>query len=145
MRRPNREFVQNNLEYVTYESWVWFDQLLFQKPYFSTQVRYFSRDIGPLNRVKITPGQTADERLLGQEEVPTRKLIDYPDTDDPHFCGYMAGPHSSLGDWDSSSAASSAARESLIEAAGINIPRADFVLRVLAVYLIQAAVLRPGR
>jgi hypothetical protein len=70
----------------------------------------------------------------------------HPAIDDWHFCGYgtyrMPKPNEPLPDptgvaaWNDDGAASSAARQILTEAAGIEIPTADFVAKVLAIYLL---------
>lgn len=59
-----------------------------------------------------------------------------PDLDDWHFLGYHASQQSGVAAWNDSGPASEAARQALTEAAGIEIPRADFVMKVLAVYLL---------
>lgn len=81
----------------------------------------------------------------------------HPATDDWHFCGYgsrrLTGPMQiptafnpnpdpeppepvGVAAWNDQGAASKAAGEILTEAAGIEIPTADFVAKVLAVYLL---------
>jgi hypothetical protein len=85
----------------------------------------------------------------------TTKL--HPEIDDWHFCGYGSRRETSVitrvnplspneqreppepvgvAAWNDQGAASKAAREILTEAAGIEIPTADFVAKVLAVYLL---------
>jgi hypothetical protein len=59
-----------------------------------------------------------------------------PDIDDWHLAGYHSSPLSGVAGWNDEGAASAAAREALTEAAGIQIPRAEFVMQVLAVYLL---------
>lgn len=59
-----------------------------------------------------------------------------PGIDDWHFLGYESSVPSGVAAWNDQGAASEAARQSLTEAAGIEIPRADFVMKVLAVYLL---------
>jgi hypothetical protein len=78
------------------------------------------------------------------EDPYARTVVDtttvHPELDDWHFLGYHASPLSGVAAWNDSGPASLAARQALTEAAGIEIPRADFVMKVLAIYL---AVLVP--
>jgi hypothetical protein len=60
----------------------------------------------------------------------------HPPIDDWHFLGYESTFDSGVAAWNDQGAASLAARQALTEAAGIEIPRADFVIKVLAVYLL---------
>ncbi len=81
-----------------------------------TTTRYFTRDAGP-----ISNQQTVDE-------------------DTPRFDWHLDGsvPHaaSGLGGWNDKSGPSTLAHAALQQAAGISIPKATFVLSVLAVYLV---------
>ena len=118
-------------------------------------LRYFTRDIGyptgqarpdyayqPQRPVEV-PGISQAQRMAmaqfgGMEEetpIPDTSGL-HPDLDDWHFCGYHSAPQSGVAAWSDHGAASAAARTALTEAAGIEIPRADFVLKVLAVYLL---------
>lgn len=88
----------------------------------------------------------------GFEETPRVRAEtsrNNPLIDDWHFAGYGASPPADLpvstgaqmepigvAAWSDDAAASDAAREILTEAAGIEIPSADFVVKVLAVYLL---------
>jgi hypothetical protein len=62
-----------------------------------------------------------------------------PVGDDTHFLGYPFRPKSGMAAWNDQSGASDASREALKVAAGISIPKGEFVLKVLAVYLIVLA------
>lgn len=59
-----------------------------------------------------------------------------PDFDDWHFAGYDADRPLGIAAWNDQGAASIAAHQALTDGAGIQIPRADFVMKVLAVYLL---------
>jgi hypothetical protein len=59
----------------------------------------------------------------------------HPIIDDWHLVGYQATPQMGVAAWNDEGAASNAARQALTDAAGIKIPKADFVFRVLIVYL----------
>jgi hypothetical protein len=52
-----------------------------------------------------------------------------------HDRGYRAGAQSGVAGWNDFSGPADAARQALKEAAGISVPRAEFVVRVLVVYL----------
>src|SRR5690606_1118314 len=60
------------------------------------------------------------------------------DLDNPPLMdrGYRAAAQSGVGGWNDVSGAADAVRRSLKEAAGISVPKRDFVLRILAVYLV---------
>ncbi|MCE9525895.1 MAG: hypothetical protein K8R36_07565, partial [Planctomycetales bacterium] len=60
----------------------------------------------------------------------------HPKAEDWHFGGYRADNESGVGGWSDLTPVSQAARESLAEAGKISIPKADFVLKVLAIYLL---------
>ena len=60
----------------------------------------------------------------------------HPSIDDWHFCGYESRLPAGVAAWDDDGAASKAAREILTKAAGIEIPSAEFVMKVLAIYLL---------
>lgn len=61
---------------------------------------------------------------------------DHPDLDDWHLAGYQATDPSGVAAWNDACSASESARETLTTAAGIEIPKAEFVLKVLGVYLL---------
>lgn len=161
LRRPGRTFDSNNDSYEM--TMRWSDGKLntyARDPRLTTTLRYFSRDIGYLSikdvpaPARLRTGTTEDTTQptggmppqfnpYGQlppkaPRVETSNL--HPDLDDWHFTGYHAASEAGVGGWNDFSACSIAARDSLGDAAKIEIPRADFVLKVLAIYL---AVLVP--
>jgi hypothetical protein len=169
LRRPARQFSSDefNSLRVNWADRQLYSMTL--EPRLGSTLRYFSRDIGYLSEDKrpesaYTPlpapndmtenipgmpaGAPASVRRalmaqLGQiptEVKPPDTTGQHPDIDDWHFAGYHASPQSGVAAWSDYGAASDAARKALTEAAGIEIPRADFVLKVLAAYL---AVLVP--
>ncbi|MDX1944259.1 MAG: hypothetical protein SFU86_02550 [Pirellulaceae bacterium] len=117
-------------------------------------LRYFTRDIGfPEGEARPDYAYRTSQPEIEETELariqrmaqfggsePDRTIPDtsglHPDLDDWHFLGYHASPQSGVASWSDYGAASSAARAALAEAAGIEIPRAEFVLKVLAVYLV---------
>jgi len=84
-----------------------------------------------------TPGPLGGGFYYGEEE---KRRIDtstiHPGTDDWHFCGYHSRMPAGVAAWDDEGAASNEARDILTKAAGIEIPSADFVMKVLGVYLL---------
>jgi hypothetical protein len=74
----------------------------------------------------------------GYQPVPEQRIDTsgvHPPIDTWHFGGYQAAPLSGVAAWNDHAPASEAARAALTAAAGIEIPKAAFVLRVLIVYL----------
>jgi hypothetical protein len=86
----------------------------------------------------------------GSEKIAEETSAQHPDIDDWRFCGYGGGKSdemrkgvadqqlqpAGIAAWDDEGAASEAARQILTEAAGIEIPSAAFVMKVLAIYLL---------
>jgi hypothetical protein len=85
-----------------------------------TKVRYFSRDTG----YQYTPKRDA----LQPEFDNYGRAIETVEKDRP--------PASGIGGWSDFNAVSNAARDTIREAAGIEIPKPAFVIAVLVVYLI---------
>ncbi|HUE71805.1 MAG TPA: hypothetical protein VMP01_13040 [Pirellulaceae bacterium] len=152
LRRPGREFDQSN-DLATLEM-KWAGGTLspfIRDPRLSTTLRIFTRDIGYLTGQDMPTAATAPPPKETEEPAynqfgpafpqPQRPAAQYtslehPDIDDWHFTGYQAQPSSGVGGWNDFSGAADAARDSLDESAKIEIPKAGFVLQVLAVYLI---------
>lgn len=64
----------------------------------------------------------------------------HPEKDDWHLRGFWSGWRLSMAAWNDRSGTANAARQALKDAAGISIPKAGFVFKVLAFYL---AILAP--
>lgn len=153
LRRPGREFSASEYGELQMR---WADKslaALSNDPRIASTLRYFTRDVGYL------PADAADEREAIEATRPQatgpqgaeplvgyRRRGDepgsapnyyqkYPNIDDWHFAGYHASPQSGVAGWNDFSAAAEASREALRQAAGVKVPRADFVLKTLAVYL----------
>ncbi|MFT5528074.1 MAG: hypothetical protein ACI9HK_006062, partial [Pirellulaceae bacterium] len=147
LRKPRRQFKGGDLESVHVE-FADFNKYLLMSPNFATNVRYFSRDVGDPSLMNLSINEEEYEAMAGGVDeygnpvAPAARAINYPDSDDPHFCGYHPGhgKQSSMADWDPESFVSDSVRASMKDAKGISIPSGDFVIRVLAVYL---AVLVP--
>ncbi len=135
MRHPPREFVEppsNSLDLALRPQWhnqpmrIWDAR-------FTSGVRYLSRDLAPdgtfaedrTNR-DVQPGEVID-RLAATLSRPN---ADAPD--DEGLERYGAG----VAGFSDSSAVSTASRDSLAAAAGIDIPKARFVAWMLAAYLV---------
>jgi hypothetical protein len=158
LRRPPREFgaTKDGLDNLTV---VWDDtqiKHMWMDPRFGSTVRYFTRDIGfltgdpqapPANVVRMPEfmpggvGRPMASAGMVQYGYPTQEQqrVDtsgyHPVIDDWHLAGYQATPQTGVAAWNDEGAASNAARQALTDAAGIKIPKADFVFKVLIVYL----------
>jgi len=151
LRRPPREFRRNNL--LLDSRWADYSRSETTDARLVTTLRYFTRDIGHYaSRVApkgyVEPGEAADPRdtkrgftvnvfdqTARKPDVPSYA----PPGDDWHFVGYPPRAKSGMAAWNDNSGASDAAREALKVAAGISIPKGDFVLKVLAIYLLVLA------
>ena len=145
LRRPRRAFVEQG--FIPTAEWVDYSHLRQTDSRLVTGLRYFSRDIGSLisdhgERIRdAAPQRTRAERLaeIGAGQNRRRRarssdnLLPYPV---PGGFGVAA--------WNDRSGAANVARESLRDAAGISVPRGEFVLQVLAIYLLVLAPLNWG-
>ena len=146
-RRPRREFRQSATPRAA--DVAWHDLRGFERDSRTTSgLRYFSRDVG---RVLGGEQATSPRRGTAQGQGTTTAQPVRAQAADPgqgpaptspgekdawRFAGFRPSPRSGVGAWNDYSGASHQARLALEDAAGINIPNASFVLRVLAVYLI---------
>jgi hypothetical protein len=143
LRRPPRAFSMAQYGGLNVD---WADQPeRYHDPNLVTGVRYFSRDWDektgfgtPILLKKDVPHEddansTGNQMAWNGMNWRYRPQGSQPITEDD-FAAEMAGP--GVAAWNDSSAASNAARDSLREAAGIVIPKADFVMRILMLYLI---------
>jgi hypothetical protein len=106
-------------------------------------LRYFSRDMGfapgdekqhPYTDLRLT---TIDPSFSTgpQAELLSTALEPGPASED-RFGGYLAVPRAGVGAWNDFSGTVNVARRHLNDAAGVTIPKADFVAKVLFVYLL---------
>lgn len=162
LRKPARNFELRNDELQM--SWIGsLARARDDDPRIATRLRYFSRDIGKMRDPSLrTPSQpppitNVDPRIdpnAPPQPVPP-ELTEAPNERKKHgflepahqdsivnerFAGYSTDPLSGIGGWNDFSGAADAALSALNDASGIKIPRADFVMKVLLVYL---AVLVP--
>lgn len=137
LRRPHRQYRMEADSLVPEVGWV---DSRFQRndPRIVTTLRYFSRDIGFPSGGASSVNQTTDipnAASQSESERPPTSVV-HPEKNDWHFDGYGYDRDSGVAGWNDFYAASNAARESLVDAAGISIPKAGFVLRVIAIYLL---------
>lgn len=81
-------------------------------------------------------GSSGPRSSSGIETLQGATTLTGGELEDWHFGGYRASPLSGVGGWNDFSGAADASRSALRDAAGIKIPQAGFVLRVLVIYLI---------
>lgn len=115
LRRPARTFRMLGPTLWPQVTWAGSTNLTSQQDArYVTGLRYFSRDTGPVDTVAGTAAERSGwpATEAGQREVAA---------------------------WNDHSGAAEAARQSLREAAGISVPKAGFVFRVLAIYLLVLA------
>ncbi|WP_145280812.1 hypothetical protein [Pirellulimonas nuda] len=133
LRRPGRKFLSREKYSVGSDSGVVVEWLAGEPTRVSaadnTRVRYFVRDTHADGDAAVTfkpqvvAGGGRFNAFPGFEEQPIEELTP------PTFSG-------GYGAWNDFSAASSAAREALREAAGVNVPGRGFVLACLGIYLL---------
>jgi hypothetical protein len=160
LRRPARNFQSPGVGELTMSwagsmSWARTDD-----PRIATRLRYFSRDIGRLPAPRAgaatqstpqreestetaasaaTDGQQQAGSASSQPSSAVQRRINSTleqQQRDRRFAGYQKDQLSGMAGWNDFSGAAEAALAALNEASGIKIPRAEFVLKVLAVYLI---------
>jgi hypothetical protein len=149
LRRPGRRFVGNTESGVQLgHTTEWADRKL--KEYrrdsrLVTRLRYFARDMAfadgdeeqhPYADLRVN---TIDPDFGGETQINSTGLHLGP-AEREQFGGYLAVPRAGVAAWNDFSGTTNVARRHLNEAAGVQIPRADFVIKVLAAYL---AVLVP--
>lgn len=163
LRRPRRRFESREL--IPETLFADYHPSLIKDSRLSSTLRFFSRDIDVFATTKegkyeavvpatdVFPGlEPADDPTSNQRfpryqgmvrpnEIPRPTGGDlHPEVDDWHLRGFRSSWRNSMAAWNDRSGAANAARQSLKDAAGISIPKGEFVLKVLAVYL---AVLAP--
>ena len=134
LRRPRRQFREDETYYTVQSTW--HDYPRFSKDArINSNVRYFSRDIG--YAVGSPPAVRYGE-LAPTDESQTKAIPTSPDAHhkDARFSGYVTTGQSGIAGWNDFSGAADGARRSLKDAAGISVPKAGMVLRVLAIYLV---------
>lgn len=152
LRRPGRTFESYDNNTVVHQTWRGLESQRWveEDPRLSSTLRYFSRDVGYLDEsseravfTAMAPAiRTERENAMrgfgtGSDGAQTPSQVgQHPASDDWHFDGYSYTPESGVAGWNDFSAASDAARRALNIAAGIKIPKADFILKIMAIYLV---------
>ncbi|MCA9268074.1 MAG: hypothetical protein KDA41_06365, partial [Planctomycetales bacterium] len=168
LRRPGRRFTPPSADMVNSVGVTWARRGMSVHDHDArliSGVRYFTRDMGFLREFgdapqPIAPAGEPSSQFLGDEWEGETPLVlpQLPGTanvaaaqsawslaDPPLFDrGCATAPQSGVAGWNDFSGAADAARRSLKDAAGISVPKRDFVLRVLAVYLLALVPLNWG-
>jgi hypothetical protein len=134
LRRPNRKYSLPMGAFTADVDWV--EKSLPNDPRLVTTLRYFSRDIGMSTGTNAIVERPAPDPFSKPTTVTVQSSVIHPDRTDWHYDGYGFDKDSGVAGWNDFCAAAEAARESLREAAGISIPKAGFVLRVIGIYLL---------
>jgi hypothetical protein len=126
LRRPPRQFRPGHFGGVTL---AWADEGLRARRLdarLTTNLRYFARDLGVETAYQFqdVPDESAQFRFNPNGQPQTMREYRAPNN---------AG---GIGAWNDFNATASAARTALREAAGVEVPGADFVILCLAVYLV---------
>ena len=138
MRRPARTFEADRQmgDYITPQfSFAKYGKRFRNDARLSTTLRYFSRDIGSLSsNAQSSPRKDLSKTHPGH--VPARASRPARTGGETwQDSGYVGSTNGGIAAWNDKSGAAVASRELLVDAAGIKIPNANFVLRVLLVYL----------
>jgi hypothetical protein len=157
LRRPRRQFGRESL--LMDARWADYGESYRKDARPITTLRYFTRDLGHYAARDVPDGWVEPgEEIETQEDnraftvnqfederpkKPSRQDYD-PPGEDWHFVGYPPRGKFGMAAWNDQSGASDAAREALKVAAGISIPKGEFVLKVLAVYLVVLAPVNWG-
>lgn len=127
LRRPNRTYVMGHFGSASLN---WAANELRSRRLdasINTRLFYFSRDSGAATAYHYVNANTDPQYAMQQRVIGAMPTIrEYRPPDNP----------GGIGAWSDFSTASSAARSSLIEAAGVEVPNAGFVVVCLAAYLI---------
>jgi hypothetical protein len=106
-----------------------------------SNMRYFARDVAFEKDFKLHPYLNdvvvpSDPAFPDAVERITSSALMPGSGQDERFNGWMAVPKAGVASWNNFSGATNAARAHVIDAAGIRIPTAEFVFKVLGAYLI---------
>ncbi|MDP6443989.1 MAG: hypothetical protein QF805_09385, partial [Pirellulaceae bacterium] len=122
LRRRPREFVKTADESVKMMD-ASYKTVHERSPMHVTNSRFFSRDIA----AKLADIRSANTVIPNTPGAPG---------DVWHYGGHVPTPESGVGGWSDFSGAAHAARHALKQAAGISIPQAGFVFKVILIYLV---------
>ncbi|MGE0759507.1 MAG: hypothetical protein AB7O38_20990 [Pirellulaceae bacterium] len=151
LRRPRREF--RITDHMPESFWADYDPAMALDPRCVSTLRYFTRDV---EHFSSRPGTTwePDEKppdlaapttfgfgSTGSSVQSPARPPAVDESEDWHFRGFARRWMSGMAAWSDRSGPSDAAREALKDASGITVPRGDFVLKILAIYLTVLAPL----
>ena len=153
LRRPARKFYQASgpydIEDVAAFKWLGDDSAPMREPLLQSSLRFLSRDLAAQGTASVssvdywqgqeTKEEAADELFnLGYDPgfVPKVQTGNRNLSDHWHYGGYDFDPQSGISGWSDFDAVAEAARSTLQEAAGITPPSGNFVLKLLAGYLL---------
>ena len=134
MRRPARTFEADRQmgDFISPKfTFAKYGMSFHRDPRLSTTLRYFSRDVGSGGNASLRLPKRSGERA----EKPRS------DSEAWQTSGYVGSGNGGIAAWNDDSGAANASRQLLVDAAGIKIPDASFVLKVLLSYL---AILVPA-
>jgi hypothetical protein len=151
--RPSREFERTDLQGVAGYTTSWADREL--KPFrrdarLVCGLRYFTRDTRlpegeenahPYRDLSIVKADATFENAGGGVESTALKS---GPPENERFGGYCAVPKAGVASWNDFNGVVNVARQHLNEAAGVTIPKVDFVVKVLGVYLLVLVPLNWG-
>ena len=128
LRRPPREFsVEEDGAWTGLQTrWVGANDRV-RDAYFTTPLRWFARDAA--TKANARNVSVSDNSAANQQ-------FNYPQTQQFAETKLEVDRAGGLGDWDEFGPVATAGRDSLVEAAGVRVPGASFVVICLAVYLV---------
>jgi len=140
LRRPPRKFkTDEDGNPVS----VWKDDFAVNDPRLVTSLRFFSRDLDSMHgnfrlfdRFQLEGELTEDGNRDDRNSTNLQLKNSIEKANPMGFAGFDSNSQAGIAGWNDESGVSVAARECLREAAGINIPKGSFVLRITAAYLI---------
>lgn len=152
LRRPAREYKSQGQDQFSF-GWGGQFKTMTRDPRLVSTLRYFSRDVGRYIRsegedkeaksalteevsAETPPADVPPSRFQSTQQRAQRTYRSEPATEDWHFGGYWSERESGVAGWNDFSGAADAAKQTLKDAAKVKIPGKDFVLRMVAVYLI---------
>ncbi|PQO42897.1 hypothetical protein [Blastopirellula marina] len=145
LRRPARRYEVTDVEFVTTR---WQSNRSRNDPLAVSQLRYFSRDVESATRrydkldnsYRAEHGLAEDELSTEEKGVDENGIVRTTEVGDEQYSALpnagFSTTEAGVAAWNDDSGAANAARECLVQASGIDIPDASFILRVTAVYLL---------
>lgn len=145
LRRPARKWKKGDFDNLQI-GWDGRFKDAVKDPRFISNLRFFSRDIGslpdPQRQTTLPPITTTtdDSQLIynAASRTYTKKPFKPTERDEEnwHLAGFEVQPESGVAGWNDFSGAADAAKRALKDAAKVKIPKADFVFKMVGVYLL---------